>query len=139
MTRVCNGFSQLGARGISLLFSSGDFGVGANGKCYSNDGKNKKKFLPIFPGGCPWVTTVGATERFSPEVAVSGNGAAGFYAGGGFSDVFAAPDYQKADVKAYISGLNGKYNGLYNTSGRGYPDVAAQGCASSLASASGHR
>lgn len=31
-SQVCNQFAQLGARGISLLFSSGDEGVGADGK-----------------------------------------------------------------------------------------------------------
>lgn len=35
---VCNGLAQLGARGITLLFSSGDTGVGANGTCFTNDG-----------------------------------------------------------------------------------------------------
>lgn len=34
--KVCNGFGQLGARGISVIFSSGDFGVGATGACTSN-------------------------------------------------------------------------------------------------------
>jgi tripeptidyl-peptidase-1 len=49
---VCNGFAQLGARGVSLLFSSGDSGVGADGDCISNDGKNTSTFLPAFPASC---------------------------------------------------------------------------------------
>lgn len=44
--RVCSELAQLGARGITLLFSSGDSGVGANGTCVSNDGTNKQEFLP---------------------------------------------------------------------------------------------
>ena len=68
--RACSGFAQLGARGISVLFSSGDFGVGLPHKCFSNTNPDQREFLPIFPGGCPWVTTVGGTEGFSPEVAV---------------------------------------------------------------------
>jgi len=51
-TSVCNGFAQLGARGVSLLFSSGDNGVGKNGDCVTNDGKNTSTFLPAFPAGC---------------------------------------------------------------------------------------
>jgi len=51
-TAVCNGFAQLGARGVSLLFASGDNGVGSNGECVSNDGRNASMFLPIFPGSC---------------------------------------------------------------------------------------
>lgn len=68
--RVCAGFAQLGARGISVLFSSGDFGVGANGTCFSNSDPSKAMFLPAFPASCPWVTAVGGTASFNPEVAV---------------------------------------------------------------------
>ena len=44
-----------GARGISVLFSSGDSGVGdgdpdpATQKCLSNDGRNVTQFIPDFP------------------------------------------------------------------------------------------
>jgi tripeptidyl-peptidase-1 len=38
-TSVCNGFAQLGARGISLLFASGDSGVGAEGYVHFNLGR----------------------------------------------------------------------------------------------------
>ena len=44
-----------GARGISLMFSSGDNGVGdgdpnpATQQCFSNDGRNVTKFIPSFP------------------------------------------------------------------------------------------
>jgi tripeptidyl-peptidase-1 len=120
--RACHGFAQLGARGISVLFSSGDSGVGANGTCFSNDGQHTHQFVPAFPAGCPWVTTVGGTKGFEPEVAVSR-----FGSGGGFANYFKAPSYQRSTVQAYIKSLNGKYDGLYNKQGRGYPDVAAQG------------
>ena len=49
---VCNAFAQLGARGTSVLFSSGDAGVAgnsaANPECLANN-----VFLPTFPSGCP--------------------------------------------------------------------------------------
>jgi tripeptidyl-peptidase-1 len=48
---VCNMFAQLGAMGISVLFASGDSGVGG-GSCHSNDGKGSKKFIPAFPASC---------------------------------------------------------------------------------------
>ena len=51
-TSVCNGFAQLGARGITVLFASGDNGVGRNGDCFTNDGRNTTTFLPSFPAGC---------------------------------------------------------------------------------------
>lgn len=45
---VCAAFAQLGARGTTVLFSSGDFGVGG-GDCRTNDGTNKVLFQPAFP------------------------------------------------------------------------------------------
>jgi tripeptidyl-peptidase I len=119
--RACSGFAQLGARGISLLFSSGDSGVGSNGTCFSNIDASKAQFTPAFPASCPWVTAVGGTQGFEPEVAVQR-----FGSGAGFSNYFGAPDYQADTVSDYIDSLNGLYDGLYNKSGRGYPDVAAQ-------------
>jgi tripeptidyl-peptidase-1 len=69
------------------------------------------------------VTAVGATTGISPEVAVSR-----FYSGGGFSNYFSQPSYQKDAVTAYLKTLpDGTYQGLYNPQGRAYPDVAAQG------------
>ena len=58
-TRVCNGFAQLGARGVSVIFSSGDSGVGdldtdpTSPGCKINDGTNRTMFIPGFPAGCP--------------------------------------------------------------------------------------
>ena len=49
-------FAQLGARGVSVIFSSGDGGVGT--ACLSNDGKNTTEFQPQFPAACPFVTSV---------------------------------------------------------------------------------
>lgn len=64
---VCNMLAQLGARGVTLLFAAGDNGVGMDGYCYSNGDTNSSTFLPIFPGSCPYVTTVGATTNFTLE------------------------------------------------------------------------
>lgn len=75
-TNACNLFSQLGARGVSILVSSGDSGVGTT--CKVN---GKTSFETAFPASCPWVTTVGGTTGNSPENAWSSGG-------GGFSEVF---------------------------------------------------
>lgn len=139
--RVCNDFAQLGARGVTLLFSSGDGGAGGIAgnnatACVSNDGKNTFKFLPSFPAGCPYVTTVGATQGFEPETSASrpqgGDGPdgvpRGYYASGsGFSEYFSRPSYQDKVVPEYVENMNGEHQGLFNPSGRGYPDIAAQG------------
>ncbi|KAG5653561.1 hypothetical protein H0H81_012250 [Sphagnurus paluster] len=124
--RTCAGFAQLGARGISLLFSSGDGGVGDNNAdpatqtCFTNDGRNATRFVPIFPAACPFVTAVGGTNNV-PESAV-------FFSGGGFSDYFPRPWYQDAAVKGWQKNFpKDKYKGLFNENGRAIPDVAAQG------------
>lgn len=120
--RACDSFKQLGARGISVLFSSGDAGVGSNGTCFSNANSTKAMFIPEFPASCPWVTTVGATQGFEPEVAVQR-----FGSGAGFSNYFGRPAYQTGAVEGYLEKIGDLYAGLYNSSGRAYPDVAAQG------------
>ncbi|THV08230.1 tripeptidyl peptidase A [Dendrothele bispora CBS 962.96] len=125
--RACAGFAQLGARGVSLMFSSGDGGVGdgddnpATQTCLTNDGKNQTKFIPGFPASCPFVTAVGGTEFIEPEIAV-------FFSGGGFSNFFARPAYQDEAVKKFLDTLPpGTFEGLFNPNGRAIPDVAAQG------------
>ncbi|OTB16654.1 hypothetical protein K445DRAFT_316932 [Daldinia sp. EC12] len=116
--KVCTMFGQLGARGVSVLFSSGDTGPGS--ACQTNDGKNTTRLLPIFPAACPYVTAVGGTVGVEPERAVS-------FSSGGFSDIFPRPSYQKAAVDTYLGTIGATFEGLYNPSGRGFPDVAAQG------------
>ncbi|KAI3616687.1 tripeptidyl peptidase [Moniliophthora roreri] len=124
--RACATFAQLGARGVSLFFSSGDGGVGdgnedpATQQCITNDGRNITKFMPGFPASCPYVTAVGGTI-FVPEVAVD-------FSGGGFSDYWSRPAYQEKAVSAFLDKLpKGTYEGLFNRKGRAFPDVAAEG------------
>ncbi len=123
-TAVCGLFAQLGARGVTLLFSAGDQGVGANGSCYSNNGTNAPAFLPAFPASCPYVTAVGGTRNY-PEI-VAFDPRNGYASGSGFSNYFPRPSYQDAVVPPYIASLIGAYEGLYNQSGRAYADIAAQ-------------
>ncbi len=93
-TAVCNGFAQLGARGISLFFASGDGGVGGDAvDCLTNDGKNTSTFIAEFPSTCPYITSVGATKFVNPEV-VATDAANGFVSGGGFSRYFSRPKYK---------------------------------------------
>lgn len=124
--RVCQGLAQLGARGITLLHSAGDGGLGGetNATCITNDGKNSSTFLPAFPASCPYITAVGGVMDFEPQVAVyrpAGLGPDGknhsFYAGGsGFSYYFERPSYQDAVVPAYVRSIGNLYEGLYNKS-----------------------
>ncbi|PGH27633.1 hypothetical protein AJ80_00646 [Polytolypa hystricis UAMH7299] len=115
---TCDMFAQLGARGVSVIFSSGDTGVGS--ACQSNDGKNTTQFNSMYPASCPFVTSVGATSGINPERAVE-------FSSGGFSENFARPAYQDEAIKAYLGKLGDRWKGLYNPKGRGFPDIAAQG------------
>ncbi|KAF8146727.1 family S53 protease [Mycena galopus ATCC 62051] len=110
---LCNAYMQLGALGTSILFSSGDGGVsGTMSQSCTN-------FIPTLPSDCPFVTSVGATSGIS-EAAAS-------FSSGGFSNYFATPSYQSADVASYLSAIGTTNAGKFNRSGRGFPDVAAQG------------
>ncbi|KAF2850132.1 tripeptidyl-peptidase-like protein [Plenodomus tracheiphilus IPT5] len=116
--KVCDMIGQLGTRGVSVIFSSGDTGVGS--ACQTNDGKNTTRFLPIFPASCPFVTSVGGTYRVEPEKAV-------YFSSGGFSDIWDRPAYQDDAISGYLEKLGDQWKGFYNADGRGFPDVAAQG------------
>lgn len=127
---------------VRILFSSGDAGVaGLQGQCltpnggYTPAGSDFGIFNPMFPGTCPYITSVGATglpsnvSIFTPETA------AGFSAGG-FSNLFPIPDYQKEAIAHYYARHAPPYNSsVYNNTQavRGFPDVAANGMNYSVA------
>ncbi|KZP15649.1 family S53 protease-like protein [Athelia psychrophila] len=108
---LCNAYMQLGARGTSVFFASGDGGVSGT------QSSTCTTFVPTFPSTCPYVTSVGGTTG-TPETAAG-------LSGGGFSTIFAVPSYQTDVVASYVSGLGSTYSGLYNATGRGFPDIAA--------------
>ncbi|KAK4223629.1 peptidase S8/S53 domain-containing protein [Podospora fimiseda] len=115
--RVCNMFMQLGARGVSVLFASGDSGPG--NYCESNT-NNSTYFESMFPAGCPWVTAVGATLGTQPEQGTS-------FSSGGFSMYHDRPAWQSAAVESYLAQIGNTYAPYFDRGGRGFPDVAAQG------------
>lgn len=117
---VCSQFMKLAARGVSLLISSGDYGVaGGHYACHKNDGTNAEAFLPNFPPTCPWVTAVGGTTNYGTDEAGEEHG------GGGFSNYYARPDYQRGEVSRYVGSLGNSFAGMYNKTGRAYPDISA--------------
>ncbi len=143
--RQCNEYMKLGMQGISLVFASGDSGVAGPAGDGSSNGclAGGTVFSPDFPATCPYVTTVGAT--FLPphsnvfkdqETAVTR-----FGSGGGFSNIYPIPTYQKNAVNNYLATSVPSYpyysttnnqnigadGGIYNRNGRGYPDVSAVG------------
>ncbi|KAF8264373.1 subtilisin-like protein [Lactarius quietus] len=113
---LCILFAQLGARGVSVIFASGDHGVG-KGQC--KDASGRVMFRPIFPASCPFVTSVGGTMDDDPEVAAP-------LSGGGFSYHFSRPWYQDEVVLTFLQNQGSEYAGLYNPGGRGISDISAQ-------------
>ncbi|KAH9174031.1 subtilisin-like protein [Lactarius sanguifluus] len=106
---------NIGTRGVSVLLPTGDDGVGED--CKGESGN--VRFVTEFPASCPYLTTVGGTTDYDPEVAAP-------LSGGGFSDYFPRPVYQDVAVSAFLERQGTQYSGLYNPEGRGIPDIAAQ-------------
>ncbi|KAF8267520.1 subtilisin-like protein [Lactarius quietus] len=113
--KICNLFAALGARGVSVLFASGNSGVGPD-DCTVKDSSGN---VHIQFALCPYLTAVGGTTSKYPEIA------AGF-SGGGFSNYFPRQDYQDDAVQKFLGNLGNQYNGFYRAEGRGYPDISAQ-------------
>jgi len=136
--RQCAEYMKLGLQGTTILYSSGDSGVAGNGdQCIDpetgrfNNGSSGM-FNPSFPGGCPFITSVGATQVnpnssvFAPESA----SAKVIFSGGGFSNVFSLPSYQAPTVLNYFKDTPPPYGAdRFNNSmkSRAFPDVAANG------------
>ena len=72
---------KAGARGLSILFASGDEGVCGREGC----GLIKRRFKPWFPDGSPYLTSVGGTDFATDS---TGEEAVWPSGGGGFSDHF---------------------------------------------------
>ncbi|KAG9312226.1 peptidase S8/S53 domain-containing protein [Chiua virens] len=135
-SRQCAEYGKLGLMGVTFLYSSGDGGVaGNNHACLNPDGSQSssgKIFNPTFPSTCPYITSVGATQVspnktvYDPESACEQV----IYSGGGFSNYFGLPDYQKDAVASYLKHTPPSYpDSIWNSTGksRAYPDISANG------------
>jgi len=114
--RVEDEFVKLGISGRTILFASGDSGVGCNA--------DRNQFVPEWPGSSPSVLSVGAT-RIDTDSELSEE--AWTSSGGGFSNYFPMPEYQFEAVKQYWSNDNLPATSFYNVTGRAYPDISALG------------
>jgi kumamolisin len=97
-------FSQVaqeaGLLGITIAVASGDGGC--------TDGVNDGKNHVDFPASCPWVLAAGGTDLMAANGAITCE-TAWCDSGGGYSSIFARPDWQSTDV---------------TQTNRGVPDVA---------------
>ncbi|KAJ7773972.1 family S53 protease-like protein [Mycena metata] len=116
--KMCDGYMSISARGVSNLFASGDGGVRGGHDNHFQCSNNT--FIPVFPGTCAYITSVGSTQDFTPQTVAP-------FSSGGFSNFFPVPQFQAAAAAAFIRGLPGDFAGIFNKSGRGFPDVSFAG------------
>eukprot|EP01084_Bolivina_argentea_P261446 441808_1 len=119
-------FAKLGTMGITMLITSGDYGVGNDEQCCS---QNPQIFCPMFPSSSPYITTIGGTT--GGIIGKSPTGESAYHpSGGGFSNFFEMPQYQMSAVEDFISSsINQKVlpnKTLFNETGRAYPDISGQ-------------
>ncbi|KAK3936734.1 alkaline serine protease [Diplogelasinospora grovesii] len=149
--RQCSEIMKLGLQGVTVVISSGDYGVagyeGDGGYANGCAGTNNRVFYPSGDATCPYVLAVGSTELVQPNSTAKApckfreRSTRRFPSGGGFSNVFDTPDYQKSAVQKYFDTVKLNFSGytdpgqnfssvgagVYRIGGRGYPDVAAIG------------
>lgn len=127
-------------RGISILVSAGDAGVRgshlAEGFCRV---PACSKFMSMFPASSPYVTAVGATTiatgsardengKWKEAVTSTADARALITSGGGFSDLYDMPEYQRKAVSPYLTFASSSgLSPFFRTTGRALPDVAAVG------------
>ncbi|KAI3400610.1 hypothetical protein diail_2322 [Diaporthe ilicicola] len=147
--RQCDEIMKLGLQGTTVVISSGDDGVGSfegDGGPNGCAGPEGTVFYPASDATCPYVLAVGSLQLDK----VSGNSSTPKYvesstsrfpSGGGFSNIFDTPDYQKDQVATYFDSVTLNFtgytdpgtnfstvgDGVYKIGGRGYPDVSAIG------------
>ena len=84
---------KAGARGLTIVDSSGDGGVGG-----SQPDNSCPTFQPTFPASSPYVTAVGGTSGGVDETASTI-----FPSGGGFSNLWSRPTFQQKPVGNYFT------------------------------------
>ncbi|KAJ7844129.1 peptidase S8/S53 domain-containing protein, partial [Mycena olivaceomarginata] len=147
--RQCSEFLKLGLVGTTVVVASGDSGVAARGYDAGNASGclgTGQVFNPDYPVTCPYITAVGATylpsgasAEADEEIAVTA-----FPTGGGFSNIYKRPRWQKVAVNTYLIDHKPSYElydfdpdyetgpagegydckgGIFNKGGRGYLDI----------------
>lgn len=147
--RQCGEIMKLGLQGTTVVISSGDDGVGSFPGDASPDGcagPNGTIFYPASDATCPYVLAVGSTQfvkasNTTTPPTYTERSTTRFPSGGGFSNYFPTADYQTDQVANYFATTQLNFtgysdpgtnfstvgSGVYNTGGRGYPDVSAIG------------
>ncbi|KAK1254016.1 hypothetical protein MKX08_008011 [Trichoderma sp. CBMAI-0020] len=144
--RQCTEWMKLGLMGVTVVGSSGVYGVAGNDAQCLHTYDTGDVFNPLSLTNCPYVLAVGSTQ-LAPGVHDGSQGfevglqTVTYSSGGGFSNIYEAPAYQKSTLDAYwednyplylfynVSNNQslGQWGGLFNIAGRGIPDISAIG------------
>jgi tripeptidyl-peptidase I len=136
--RQCSEWMKLSLQGVTLVDGSGDAGM----YCRKID-QDQKVFRPYALSACPYVISVGSTQIPEGQKPGSVPEIVSRYpdSGGGFSNIFPTPEWQKETVDRYFQenpsaypfyrtkwGQNvGANGGFFNRAGRAFPDIAVVG------------
>ncbi len=147
MQRQCSEIMKLGMQGTTLVVSSGDYGVASfpgDPNPTGCQGPDSTLFNPSYLAVCPYVLAVGSTQLTAyttpnaPACKWNEVATTDFPSGGGFSNVFPRADYQAKTVQDFLDKADLPFppsypnsassdGGVFNASGRAYPDVSAIG------------
>jgi len=115
-------FAKLAAKGISIIFASGDSGSGYNWFFF------EETLWPSWPASSPWVTSVGSTRFQENKVGQPEMATDQFGSGGGFSSMLPQFKAQASAVAHYLKTATGLPPAkAFNATGRATPDVSALG------------
>jgi tripeptidyl-peptidase-1 len=121
---------KLGLLGVSLIMASGDSGVSGQ---FVPSLPEYCGYNPAWPQTSMYVTAVGATQGY-PETVCSSGSHGTITSGGGFSNLYPTAPFQTEQVTSYFTHVAAQPfqnasapTQSFNASGRGYPDIAAQG------------
>jgi len=115
-------FAKIAARGVSLIFASGD--SGSAGGIHAGI-----KLWPAWPGSAPHVTAVGATAFVGGDPSQGERASTSFASGGGFDWRWTRPTWQSDAVTTYLDKAQAQLpvEGDFNRLGRATPDVSVVG------------
>jgi tripeptidyl-peptidase-1 len=129
---------KLGLRGVTLVTSSGNDGVG---NFVVREDILSCGYRPSFPASSRYVTTIGGTQGVEKNAKASetaadctvyiakdmlGMFAGGIVSGGGFSEISEASSHQRSHINKYFTELKVNHVPVpgYSRTGRGYPDLS---------------
>lgn len=136
--KISTAMQVLGARGVTILGSSGDGGShfsfnpfvpaeGDNGMADDLNVISCTYQIPVFPTASPYILSIGG-EMWDGDSSHPVTWASGSYgSGGGISIQFDMPEHQRATVEAYLAKPGMPPVDSYLPGKRAYPDVAALG------------